>query len=239
MCVRSCCMGILRAVRVSGLGPETREEARLGSPAFILTIANLLTHLRLAAIPALLVLAALDLQKPFLWLLAAAWATDAIDGPLARKLGQESARGARLDSLADRGLMLGIALGIAWLWPDVLKRERVGFSMLVIALVVPRAHAFVKFRRLPSYHTWLAKALAVYMSVCVLLLLAAHWPWPFRVGALILLVEATEEIAITRALDRWRADIPSWWHLRRERAARGNQTAASWGLRVGSGNREG
>ena len=75
-----------------------------GSP-----LANLLPHLRLAANPTLLALAALDLHNAFLWLLAAAWATDAIDGPLARELGQESARGARLDSVADRSLMLTIA----------------------------------------------------------------------------------------------------------------------------------
>lgn len=187
------------------------------SPSIRLTIANLLTYLRLAAIPALLVLAALDQQKPFMWLLAAAWFTDAIDGPPARMLDQESVRGARLDSLADRGLMVSIALGVAWLWPDVLKREAVWVAMLGIALVLPRAHAFAKFRRFPSYHTWLAKVLAVYMSVCVLLLLAAHWPWPFRVGALLLLVEAAEEIAITHTLKRLRSDIPSWWHLRRER----------------------
>lgn len=188
-----------------------------------ITIANFLTYLRLAAIPALLVLAALDLPKPFMWLLAAAWFTDAIDGPLARRLGQESARGARLDSLADRGLMLSIALGVAWLWPDVLKREAVWVAMLGVALVAPRLHSLVKFGRLPSYHTWLAKVLAVYMSVCVLLLLAAHWPWPFRLGALVLLVEAAEEVAITHTLARWRSDIPSWWHLRREHNAR--QTA--------------
>ena len=155
-----------------------------------------------------------------MWLLAAAWATDAIAGPLARKLGQESARGARLDSVADRGLMLAISLSVAWLWPDVLRREAVWVVLLGIALVVPRAHAFAKFRQLPSYHTWLAKALAVYMSVALLLLLGWHWPWPFRIGALVVLVEAAEEIAITRALTRGRADIPSWWHLRRERAMR-------------------
>ena len=188
-----------------------------------LTAANLLSYLRLAAIPTLLALAALDLRTAFLWLLAAAWATDAIDGPLARKLGQESARGARLDSVADRGLMLTIALGAAWIWPDVLKREAVWVALLGIALVAPRAHAFAKFRRLPSYHTWLAKSLAVYMAASVLLLLGWHWPWPFRMGALFMLVEAAEEIAITHALDRWRADIPSWWHLRRERAAGGNR----------------
>jgi CDP-diacylglycerol--glycerol-3-phosphate 3-phosphatidyltransferase len=163
------------------------------------------------------VLAALSLPKPFMWLLAAAWFTDAIDGPLARKLDQESARGARLDSLADRGLMISIALGVAWLWPDVLKREALWVAMLGIGLVAPRAHAFAKFGRFPSYHTWLAKALAVYMSACVLLLLAAHWPSPFRLGALLMLVEAAEEIAITHTLKRLRADVPSWWHLRRER----------------------
>ena len=180
--------------------------------------------MRLAAIPVLLALAALELQNVFLWLLAAAWATDAIDGPLARKLRQESPRGARLDSLADRGLMLSIPLCVAWLWPDVLKREGVWVGLLVVALVVPRAHAFAKFGRLPSYHTWLAKLLAVYMVLSVLLMLGWHWPWPFRLGALLLLVEAAEEVAITRSLERWRSDIPSWWHLRREYAARGKPT---------------
>ena len=170
--------------------------------------------------PALLALALLDFGTAFLWLLAAACVTDAIDGPLARYLGQESARGARLDSLADRGLMLTIPFGVALLWPEVLLREAVWFVFLGVALVVPRAHAYMKFRRLPSYHTWLAKALAVYMSGAVLLLLAWDYPWPFRVGALLALVEAAEEFAITRTLDRSRADIPSWWHLRRERAAR-------------------
>ena len=178
----------------------------------------------MAAIPVLLALAALDLHEAFLWLLAAAWATDAIDGPLARKLRQESARGARLDSLADRGLMISIPLSVAWLWPEVLTREAVWIVLLVIALIVPRAHAFAKFRRLPSYHTWLAKALAVYMGASVLLMLGWDWSWPFRVGALFLLVEAAEEIAITRALDRWRSDIPSWWHLRREHTVRGKRT---------------
>jgi CDP-diacylglycerol--glycerol-3-phosphate 3-phosphatidyltransferase len=172
----------------------------------------------------LLALAALNLQEAFLWLLAAAWATDAIDGPLARKLRQESARGARLDSLADRGLMLAIPLSVAWLWPEVLEREAVWLALLAIALVVPRAHAFAKFRRLPSYHTRLAKVLAVYMGVSVLLMLGWHWSWPFRAGVLFVLVEAAEEVAITRTLERLRPDIPSWWHLRREQAARGKQT---------------
>ena len=80
--------------------------------------------------------------------------------------------------------------------------------------------SFAKFRRLPSYHTWLAKTLAVYMALALLLLLNGYWPWLFRAGAAVVLVEAMEEIAITRTLDRWRADIPSWWHLRRERGAR-------------------
>src|SRR6185436_18565082 len=78
---------------------EARSEQPLRlRPPINLTVANLLCYLRLAAIPVLLALAALDLHKAFLWLLAAAWATDAIDGPLARRLRQETVRGARLDS---------------------------------------------------------------------------------------------------------------------------------------------
>ncbi len=167
----------------------------------------------------LLVLAALHMQTAYLWLLAVAWGTDLIDGPLARMQGQASARGAWLDSLADRGIMISIPLGVAWLWPDVLMREAVWIALLAIALIVPRAHAFLKFRKLPAYHTWLAKALAVYMGASLLLLLNGHWPWLFRAGAVIALLEALEEIAITHTLTKLRADIPSWRHLRKQRGA--------------------
>lgn len=180
-----------------------------------LTVANLLSCLRLASIPILLALAALGLRSAFLWVLAAAWATDAIDGPLARALKQDSALGARLDSKADRGLMIVIALGVVWLWPEIAMREALWLALLGIALVLPRAHAYAKFQRLPSYHTWLAKTLAVYMALALLLLLNGYWPWLFRVGAVVVLLEAAEEMAITHTLRRWRADIPSWWHLRR------------------------
>jgi phosphatidylglycerophosphate synthase len=207
-------LAIVSSVCLWALSPGQAPES-----AIRLTLANALTYLRLGSIPVLLLLAALDLRGAFLWLLALAWLTDAIDGPLARAMGQESARGARLDSVADRGLMLVIPLAVAWMWPQILKREAVWVAMLGIALVVPRLHAFLKFRRLPSYHTWLAKALAVYMSLALLLMMLGDSPWPFRIGAVLVLLEAAEEIAITRTLDRWRADIPSWWHLRRKRAS--------------------
>jgi CDP-diacylglycerol--glycerol-3-phosphate 3-phosphatidyltransferase len=197
--------------RAPGRAHYSRAHPR--SQAIRLTIANLLSCVRLAAIPALLALAALDLRVAFLWLLALAWFTDAIDGPLARRLGQDSARGAELDSLADRGLMLAVPLGVAWLWPEILVREAVWVALLALALVVPRAHAWMKFRALPGYHTWLAKALAVYMAVALLLLLNGYWPWLFRIGALVALLEAAEEVAITSTLDRPRSDIPSWWHV--------------------------
>jgi hypothetical protein len=71
-----------------------------------------------------------------------------------------------------------ILLGVAWLWPEVLMREAI----------------------------WVA----------LLLLLNGHRPWLFRVGAVLVLVEAVEEVAITHTLKRWRADVPSWWHVRRE-----------------------
>lgn len=183
----------------------------------LITVANLLCYVRLGAIPALLVLAALDLRREYVWLLAFAWATDSVDGWLARRLGEESRYGARLDSTADLGLTATIPLGVTWLFPDMLQREAVWVGMLLAALVVPRGYALYKFHRLPSYHTWLAKSLAVFMAFAVLLLIRWDWPWPFRVGAMMLLVEAAEEIAITHELDRWRADVASLWHLRRER----------------------
>jgi CDP-diacylglycerol--glycerol-3-phosphate 3-phosphatidyltransferase len=180
-----------------------------------LTLPNVLTWFRLAAIPVLLVLAALDHKTAFLWLLVLAWATDLVDGPIARMLDQESARGARLDSIADRGIMLAIPVCAMWLWPELLRREAPWIALLGIGLVVPRLHGWLKFRRLPAYHTLLAKGLAVYMGGATLLLLIGYWPWLFRIGCVVMLLEAAEEMAITHTLKAWKADVPSWWSLRR------------------------
>src|SRR6476661_7340640 len=76
------------------------------------TVPNILTWIRIAAIPLIVLL----FYAPYQWgdpsaglLFAAAGITDSLDGYLARRLGQTSALGAFLDPVADK-LMVAVAL---------------------------------------------------------------------------------------------------------------------------------
>ena len=101
-----------------------------------MTLPNALTSARaLLVIPVIGLIALGDATAALLVFLAAA-ATDAIDGPLARRRGGPTALGAALDPLADKVLVVGtlIALavrGIAPAWPVlvILARELVAVEV--------------------------------------------------------------------------------------------------------------
>lgn len=115
-----------------GSEPTDRPEGT-GPDAGLWTIPNLISALRIAAVP-LFLWVLLGREDPGLaaWLLGTVALTDYLDGVLARRLGQVSEIGKFLDPLADRlvvfasvagGLLAGVVPG--WLgWP-LLARETV------------------------------------------------------------------------------------------------------------------
>jgi len=74
--------------------------------------------------------------------------TDALDGFVARRLGQASVRGARLDAIADNALLLSAAAWIGILHPDVVRDH--GGLLFAVALLyaVSTGVSWVAFRRL-------------------------------------------------------------------------------------------
>jgi len=155
----------------------------------------------------LLVFAWLERPRLFLWCFGTALATDAVDGWLARRQGQTSALGAKLDSWGDLTVCVCAPLGAWWLWSDVLRREGVFFAILLVSYAVPTLFGLVRYGRLPSYHTYLGKLAAVLMAPAALLLLSRGPAWPFRVAALVVMLEALEETAMTALLPRWTSDV--------------------------------
>ncbi len=184
-----------------------------------MNIANGISLLRLAGTPFLLLLAWLGEREGFVWLLALLLLSDALDGYLARRLGLCSELGARLDSWGDLAIYLATPLAIWWLWPEVVAAERVWLLAMVAGFVLPLLLAVVKFGTITSYHTWLDKCAAVLLSIGAVLLLAGYTPWPFRIGVMVLLLAALEEIVITVRLHERRNNIAGVWQLRHERQA--------------------
>jgi len=169
------------------------------------------TALALAGValgPAILCLAWLGLERPFLVAFAAALAVDIARDNLAPEPRPPGwlARAAAWSELATRA---AIPLGLYWLRPYLLATEPESFWLTVAALAVPLVYAFVKYGRAPRYRTR-AAVIAVYLSAgATLFLVATGATWPFRVAALALVLAALEEIAVTTVLAAPRQPVRS------------------------------
>ncbi|MCK9635628.1 MAG: CDP-alcohol phosphatidyltransferase family protein [Methylobacter tundripaludum] len=187
-----------------------------------LTLPNLLTGFRFVAAPVLLWLAWHGHGIAFMALLAVAFLTDLLDGMAARLTGQVTEFGATLDSWADVVNYLTIALCCWWLWPDMVGRELLYVSLIVASCLLPALAGFFKFGRFTSYHTWAVKIAAGAMGLTLYVLFLGGPAWPFRVAAVICIIAAVEEIAITLILPEPESNLRSVWDVLK-RSVRNNR----------------
>ncbi len=183
----------------------------------MLTLPNLMTISRLLCVPALIAAAIADRPSLFLGLLAYALLSDAVDGRLARALGQATPLGARLDSSADCALYLTAPVAALHVFPDVRAHLTGAVVAVYLGYLVPIAYGAIKYRRLTSYHTIGARVAGVVLSVASFLVLLTGIRWPFYLATTILLASAIEEMAITRILPAWQSNVPSVWHASQRR----------------------
>jgi CDP-diacylglycerol--glycerol-3-phosphate 3-phosphatidyltransferase len=183
----------------------------------VANVPNLLSVFRIACVPVLLVLAWEGATGAFLILFALGLVTDVLDGALARRLGQVSDFGARLDQWGDFALWLSLPFSAWWLWRDIVLREIPYAIVAIVCMVVPTAIAFAKYGAVPGYHTWSVKLGAILMGIGAAQLLIFDVAWLFRIAALFQLVCAVDEIGITLLLAECRHDVPSVFHALRLR----------------------
>ncbi|HEX7028299.1 MAG TPA: CDP-alcohol phosphatidyltransferase family protein [Gammaproteobacteria bacterium] len=178
------------------------------------TIPNVLSIIRLACVPVLVWLAWTGRPHWFLAVLVFAFATDAIDGFIARRFDLKTALGAKLDSYADAAIYLTLAASVFRLWPDIVATEKVYILLIVFSVVTPAAAGLLKFRLFTSYHTWLTKFAVVCTAVTTLTLLLGGPAWPFRIVSVLCVIAALEEILITVYLPKPKSNVRSIWHLK-------------------------
>ena len=189
----------------------------------IFNIPNTLSMTRLVLVPVLLYCAAQGLTQPFLYLLAVSLTTDYLDGYLARKLNQATSLGARLDSWGDFFTYITMVLGLMWLWPLLFEQEAWFVYLGISFSLIPTVTSLLKFREVPSYHTWAAKISAVLMAPAFYLLVLYELSPLFRAVVIFHIWVAIEELVITIMLTRKHYNVPSLFHareiVRRQRAA--------------------
>ena len=198
----------------------------------VMNIPNLLSSFRLIAAPILLFIASQSRPNLFLALLAVSLMTDAIDGFIARRYKVTSETGARLDSWGDFVTFITIGISAWWLWPGILHREMFFVATGIMSFLLPVAAGLIKFRRLPSYHTWAAKIQALLMSSTIFIIFGLGITWPFRYAVILQVLVSIEEIIITLFLKEQMCNIPSLWHLRqslpRDSAITGEMWLRKW-----------
>ena len=178
----------------------------------IINIPNALSLARLLLVPVLMYCAYRDMETVFLCLLAASLLTDYFDGYLARKLGQVTELGAKLDSLGDFFTYGVMVLGLMWLWPEVFAEESWFLYLAFFFYLIPTITSLLKYGELPSYHTWAAKISAVLMAPAYYLLVIYGLSLLFRMVVLFHIWVAIEELIITIMLARKFYNVPTFLH---------------------------
>jgi len=139
-------------------------------------IVNALTLYRLLAAPVLLYLVFTDNLHIFKWLLPISFLTDMLDGFLARRLKVMTAFGAMLDSIADDSTIV-VAMIAAFVFKlEFMKAEMLPLIILFGLFLLQTAYALYKYKKLSSFHTYLAKFAALVQGIFLILLFILDEP---------------------------------------------------------------
>ena len=184
------------------------------------TIVNLITRYRIAAAPVLIILIFTHEVHLFKWLLAVSFATDAMDGYLARKYKVTSKFGSRLDSIGDDLTVAAAFIGLFVLKPEFVKSQMVLIIILGALFVLQNILAFSRYGKQTSFHTYTAKVAALLQGF--FLILVFFLPQPvlilFYTAAYFTIIDLIEEIILISLLPKWQADVKGlYWVLKKKK----------------------
>ncbi len=174
---------------------------------------NLISAMRLMLAPIMVAVAWFQQDQWYFWLLLIALVSDALDGALARALKAESALGARLDSYGDMAIYLSVPLCALWLVPEIVSETTPYVLAVVAAYLVPIVVSLIRFRKIASLHTWLAKFSGILMGIGVLAVFANGTTWLFKIATLVQVTVALEYLAILLILPALESNVKSLVHV--------------------------
>ena len=184
---------------------------------------NGITLWRVVMAPMVIFLAFKHAEVWFKWLLAVSFFTDAIDGLLARKYKVTSKGGSRLDSVGDDLTVLAAFAGMLLFKMDFVRQQLVILLILAGLWLLQLVLSLVRYRRMSSFHTWLAKGAAVLQGAFLLLLFFLPEPpyWLFYTAACATALDLVEEIGMVLLLKDWKADVKSIFPLLKKKSFNG------------------
>ncbi len=177
-------------------------------------IADVLTWFRLVAAPIAALTVLMGAREQFVALIILSLASDLLDGPIARRFGKGSGAGARLDTVADGGTVLAALLGVVVFEGDNLQPEMPWLIVFLASYAAAALVALLKFRALPAYHLYTAKAAQVGAGVFfVWLFLLGYSPLVFLAALALGILANAESLIVTLTMRRFRTDVGSLLHI--------------------------
>lgn len=186
-------------------------------PGFFLV--NAITGYRVLASLALFLLAGAGRLDWFQWLLPLSFFTDLIDGPLSRKLNVSSTFGAYLDSIGDDLTVLAGIYGVYVFKNGFLHDFRISIAVMVSLFIAQILFALIRYGKLSSFHTYLAKAAAIVQgSFLILLFLLPEPIMPlYWLAVAITVADLLEEILLVALMKTWRTNVKGlYWVLNKK-----------------------
>lgn len=182
-------------------------------------LVNLITLYRIIAAPILLYLAFSHQFEIFKWLLAASFFTDLIDGQLARKYKATSVLGAKLDSIGDDLTVLVGVVGLFVARPEFIREQAIYFIILFVLFLIQLTYALVRYGKITSFHTYLAKLAALLQGIflCGSFFFETPWYTLFYITFIVIALELIEETIMVYLLPQWKNDVHGmYWALQQK-----------------------
>ena len=182
-------------------------------------LVNAITLCRIVAAPVLIVLALTGNLNVFKWLLPISFLTDLIDGTLARELQVTSVFGSKLDSIGDDLSFVAAAVGVFAFKLDFILHNIIIIISLIGLYLFETISALVKYGKITSFHTYLAKLAAILQGCFLILLFLLPSPiyWLFYAATFLTIADILEEIIILFYLPVWEADVKGLFWVMQKR----------------------
>ena len=182
-------------------------------------IVNAVTAYRLIMAPVLVMLVVNNHFNLFRWLLVLSFLTDAVDGFFSRKYHVDSSAGARLDSLADDLTIAAALTGAVQFYPVFMREQLIWIAVLGGMFLLQAILALIRYRKMTSFHTRMAKLAAIGQGIFFLLLFFLDYrPYGvFYAAVIITAVDLAEEILMVLVLPQWKTDVKGLYEAWKER----------------------
>lgn len=182
-------------------------------------IVNAITFYRLIMAPVLIILVLGGYFNLFRWLLVVSFLTDAVDGFFSRRYKVSSVFGSKLDSIADDMTIVAAIVGMMEFYPGFIRNERILIAVLAGLFLLQVSLALIRYGKITSFHTYLAKLAAIMQGIFFLALFFLENPpyglFYFAVGVTI--ADLIEEIIMVLMLRRWKSDVKGLYGAIRSR----------------------